>query len=240
MGERADSFGPLAAQYERTRPGYPKEAVGVALSNGARAVADIGAGTGKLTAVLVSLGLEVVAVEPDEQMAAVLAVRLPGVELRPGRAEALPLEDASCDALFFGQSWHWADSAQAGREAARVLRAGGSLALLWNISDDEVGWVRRLRQLTGSEATVGDFRPPPPPAGFCEGHRHHSDSSRFLSRSLLIELVSTWSTVSTLPAARRAEVLAAVEELVSSEPALSASEEIRLPQLCVTCYYHRL
>src|SRR6202035_3138514 len=117
------SFGPVAATYDRVRPGYPHDAVTWSLADGVRNVAgrqgegrrvrlrvlDIGAGTGALTHHLVSRGLDVVAVEPDPQMRAVLAERVPRADVRAGSAEDLPLEDGEIDAVVGGQMWHWGD-----------------------------------------------------------------------------------------------------------------------------------
>ena len=140
----ARSFGSHAAEYERGRPSYPAEAVAWLVPAGATAVVDVGAGTGKLTAALVAPGRRVVAVDPDPQMLAALRGRLPDVETREGTGEALPFTDASVDALMFGQSWHWVDAARGSLEAARVLRPGGVLGLVWNIRDESVAWVAEL------------------------------------------------------------------------------------------------
>jgi SAM-dependent methyltransferase len=58
-------------------------------------------------------------------------------------ADALPLPDASFDAVLVGQAWHWFDADQAFAEVARVLRPGGVLAALWN-DDAGVDWVRGM------------------------------------------------------------------------------------------------
>jgi 16S rRNA A1518/A1519 N6-dimethyltransferase RsmA/KsgA/DIM1 with predicted DNA glycosylase/AP lyase activity len=65
----ASSFGVAATAYAEHRPDYTQAAVGWALepAPGPR-VLDLGAGTGKLTATLVALGAEVIAVEPDPAM----------------------------------------------------------------------------------------------------------------------------------------------------------------------------
>jgi SAM-dependent methyltransferase len=96
-------------------------------------VLDLGAGTGKLTQVLAARYARVIAVEPLDELRALLAVRVPGAEVRAGAAEAIPLDDASVDAVFAGQAFHWFANDTAVGEIARVLRPGGVLALLWNV-----------------------------------------------------------------------------------------------------------
>ncbi|MFD8385335.1 class I SAM-dependent methyltransferase [Streptomyces sp. NPDC059679] len=56
---------------------------------------------------------------------------LPAVRALPGSAEAIPLPDASVDAVLAGNAMHWFDMAVAGPEIARVLAPIGILAGLW-------------------------------------------------------------------------------------------------------------
>lgn len=146
---QARSFGAAARLYDATRPRYPRSAVEAALGRAPRRVADVGAGTGILTALLVGCGRDVVAVEPDAQMAAVLAERVPGVPVLVGRAEALPLADGAVDAVTCGQAFHWFDAPVALPELRRVLRPGGVLAATWNVRDHRVPWVARLSDVVG-------------------------------------------------------------------------------------------
>jgi SAM-dependent methyltransferase len=115
-------------------------------------VLDLGAGTGKLSATLIALGAEVIAVEPDPAMLAELRRLLPSVRALGGSAEAVPLPDASVDAVLAGNAMHWFDMDVAGPEIARVLVPGGVLAGLWNVMDDRVGWVAGLEQVSPSAA----------------------------------------------------------------------------------------
>ncbi len=146
------SFGAAATAYAEHRPVYAGAAVEWALEpvrdRHPLRVADIGAGTGKLTAMLVRLGAAVTAVEPDPQMLAELRRTLPEVRSVPGSAEELPLADASVDAVLAGQAMHWFDLDRALPEIARVLAPGGVLAGLWNVDDDRVGWVAELSAIS--------------------------------------------------------------------------------------------
>jgi SAM-dependent methyltransferase len=126
-------FDPVAEDYERGRAGWPAAAVeGVA----ADSVLDLGAGTGKLTRLLVERFAHVIAVEPLAGMRAVLERVGPETESLTGHAEAIPLEDASVDAVFVAEAFHWFDHSAAALEIARVLRSGGTLRLLFNVWED--------------------------------------------------------------------------------------------------------
>jgi SAM-dependent methyltransferase len=153
---RATSFGSEADTYEAARPDYPFEAVAwmlETLAPGARRIADVGAGTGKLTRVLVEApDAQVVAIDPDPAMLAKLRETVPGVPTFVGTAEALPLPDASLDALVLGQAWHWVDPAAGSAEVGRVVRPGGTLGLIWNSRDNRVDWVRRLTEIMHASA----------------------------------------------------------------------------------------
>ena len=135
--QRALSYGVRAELYDRVRPHYPPQALSPLLAALPAApkrcrVVDVGAGTGKLTAVLAQAGLDVDAVEPDPRMRTVLTERLRAIRVHAGRGEQLPLDQASVDAVVYGNSWHWVDPAAGANEALRVLRPNGVLAMLWN------------------------------------------------------------------------------------------------------------
>jgi 16S rRNA A1518/A1519 N6-dimethyltransferase RsmA/KsgA/DIM1 with predicted DNA glycosylase/AP lyase activity len=92
----ACSFGAAATAYAEHRPDYAQAALRWALEPARDLrVIDLGAGTGKLTAVLVALGVEVIAVEPDPAMLSEARRGLPAVRVLSGSAEAIPLPDAS-------------------------------------------------------------------------------------------------------------------------------------------------
>jgi SAM-dependent methyltransferase len=123
-------FARSAQAYERGRPGYPDDAVDrLAAALPGRQVVDLAAGTGKLTRALTARGLDVVAVEPIAEMRAAIA---PPARAVDGTAEAIPLPDASADAVTVAQAFHWFNGDRALAEIHRVLRPGGVLALIWN------------------------------------------------------------------------------------------------------------
>jgi SAM-dependent methyltransferase len=130
--EQARSFNRVAEAYERGRPGWPHEVLDLVPVPDDATVLDVGAGTGKLTRVLAARYARVIALEPLEELRAILAERVPQAEALPGVAEAIPLDDGSVDAVFTGQAFHWFANDVAVAELARVLRPGGVLARMWN------------------------------------------------------------------------------------------------------------
>lgn len=148
------SFGTAAAEYDRFRPRYPEEAVRWALDGlpAPARVVDLGAGTGILTRAVLALGHEVVPVEPDPGMRVQLDRAIPGTTALAGSAESMPLPDGSADAVLVGQAYHWFDREAAHAEIARVLRAGGTFAPIWNTRDERVPWVAELSRV----AHLGD------------------------------------------------------------------------------------
>jgi SAM-dependent methyltransferase len=135
----AAGFGAAADLYERARPSYPPEAVEWIVERtrlgAGRTVVDLGAGTGKLTRLLVATGARVLAVEPVAEMRAKLEQVVPGVHAVDGTAEALPLPDGAADAITVAQAFHWFDRERALPELHRVLAPDGFLVLLWNSRD---------------------------------------------------------------------------------------------------------
>lgn len=125
-------FNRLAGDYA-ARPGYPPGLVArlAALAGGAGArAADLGAGTGLLSRPLAAAGLCVHAVEPARAMLAALEPPPPGVTLLQAAAEATGLPAGAFDLVVLADALHWTDAARCGREAARLLRRGGAVAVV--------------------------------------------------------------------------------------------------------------
>jgi SAM-dependent methyltransferase len=217
---RARSFGAVAADYDRLRPAPPDPAVRWALPADCGVAVDLAAGTGLLTRVVARYVPRVVAVEPDERMRAQFRARAPQLEVRPGRAEAIPLPDGFADTVLVGSAWHWVDPERALPEIARVLRVGGRLAVLWTGRDRTVGWVRELSAgppgWSGLESGPGPDAPdvehrrelrvpaggpfgPPEPATF--------GFTRTMPLEDLVAWLGTHSAVLVAPPAQRAAYL---------------------------------
>jgi SAM-dependent methyltransferase len=237
---RAKSFGPVAATYDRVRPGYPPDGVAWLLEEAGanqiaraarRRVLDLGAGTGALTRDLVARGLDVVAVEPDPNMRAVLEARVPRADVRAGSAEELPVDDGDIDAVIGAQMWHWVDLGRATAEVARVLRHGGTFGLLWNLRDERVQWMAELGSVFGGDdvhSRAADVTLPPG-APFTATAARDFRWSQELAPTDIVDLVATRSHVQVLPDAERAAVLGRVGDFVASHPAVAGRGRIVVP-----------
>jgi ubiquinone/menaquinone biosynthesis C-methylase UbiE len=131
-----ERFSGAAERYARFRPGYPDALVDWVLTTagvrpGGR-VADVGCGTGICTRMLASRGLDVVGLDPNEDMLAE-ARAAGGAEYRRGEATATGLPDASVDLVTVAQAFHWFDLDPALEEFARILRPEGHVAALYNL-----------------------------------------------------------------------------------------------------------
>ncbi len=128
-------FNDRTSDYVKYRPAYPAAAIDAILSGLAPpeqlVAADIGAGTGISARLLGDRGVRVVAVEPGEAMRRAAAPH-PGVRWVAGRAESTGLKSEAFDLVLSAQSFHWFRPPDALLEFARVLNAGGRLAIVWN------------------------------------------------------------------------------------------------------------
>lgn len=248
------SFGAAASAYAEHRPDYARGAVSWALEHApGHRVLDLGAGTGKLTATLAAMDVEVIAVEPDAAMLSELRRALPGARALAGSAEAIPLPDGAVDAVVAGNALHWFDMAVAGPEIARVLVPGGTLAGLWNVLDDRVAWVNALQQISGHAAigprdahstwraaTAGLHLPPaggaarfgaPEQAEFAHGQQRTAQS--------LLATLSTRAGMLVMPEAERAAALARMATFLAGQPE-TATGPFTLPMQTGVLRVHRL
>jgi len=225
---RARSFGSVARTYDRARASYPLEAVGWVLEHigagAGRRVLDLGAGTGRLSAVLLGIGVEVVAVEPDDAMRGLVPA---GAQALAGTAEHVPLPDGSVDAVLVGQAWHWFDHEQALAQVHRVLRPCGVLGLLWNVFDDRVPWVAELVAAVVAEDRLSAMDDELPYAGEPVPERRQFAHSQAVTRDLLVDNLASRSRTVLMPPAARKDLLRRVHEL-------APADAFALPWVCDT------
>jgi len=208
------AFGSQAEAYERGRPGWPADTVASLLERwGARDVVDLAAGTGKLTRLLVDHA-DVTAIEPVDGMRAVLARQVPQARVLSGTAEEIPLPDASVDAVFVAEAFHWFDLDRAPAEIARVLRPGGHLAVLFNQLDTDEPWFADLHEIVMAHRLPGPQMPHTVPwreaieAQFGALSDEEGPHEHVVSRDEQVAQIASFSSIGGLPQAQREAALA--------------------------------
>jgi SAM-dependent methyltransferase len=224
----AEQFASVAGAYERGRPDYAPAVVGalaaeLRIAPGA-AVLDLAAGTGKLTRALLAAGIDAVAVEPQASLRDVLAASVGSDRALDGLAEAIPLADASVDAVTVGDAFHWFDQRAALEEIRRVLRPKGGLALLTTVPDwGGASWAHDLGTL------IQSTRPEHPhfdgPSwrdavnaadGWTEPREIRVTTPHPADPERIVDHVASISWVAAMPEAERSETLAQIGALVSA------------------------
>ncbi|HEV2592457.1 MAG TPA: methyltransferase domain-containing protein, partial [Gaiellaceae bacterium] len=185
-------------------------------------VADVGAGTGKLTRLLLSTHATVIAIEPVEAMRGVLLDRVPGCVVLDGVAEELPLEDASMDAVTVAQAFHWFDHAKAIPELHRVLRPGGHLVLIWNSRDMRDPLQRALEDLLAPLREDAPYqlggvwrKPLDESVLFGPPQEQQFTIEQQLTRQGVRDRITSTSFVAAMPEGEREKLLAHVDELTA-------------------------
>ncbi len=210
------SFATVADAYDRARPSYPPEAAAWLVGTQPATVVELGAGTGKLTELLVAAGHDVIATDPLPEMLARLRERVPGARTAVASAERIPVASRSVDVVVCAQSFHWFNHPVALDEIARVLRPGGVLALVWNTRDEGIPWVRKLSALIGaSEAeTSKDLAGPARDSDlFDDWHEREFRFWQSLRRDGLADLVRSRSYVAVMSDHQRDSLIARVGAL---------------------------
>jgi ubiquinone/menaquinone biosynthesis C-methylase UbiE len=227
----ARAYDEIAELYERARPGWPGAAVDLAARelelDRTATVLDLGAGTGKLTRVLVERFARVLAVEPLRGMRNVLESVVPKAEALAGEAERIPLPDASVDAVFSADAFHWFDGELALAEIARVLRPHGGLAILWNATErptePSIAAAGELVNKRGSpERQVdryasGAWREPFARSRFQALEEAHFDNPQIVDREGMVAYLASMSWIAVLPESERTELLDEVRGLLDAE-----------------------
>ena len=150
-----DRFTNKAKKYEQYRPEYTEEALTEILRLSGilpytkQKVADIGAGTGKFTKLLLNRGFEVYAIEPNDQMRSIAEMKFKGIEnfnSISATSEDTTLDDKSVSLITVAQAFHYFDLDRTKKEFMRVLKPGGKVALLWNFRLRDSEFIREYEE----------------------------------------------------------------------------------------------
>ena len=131
-------FSELAKAYVN-RPGYSLKVLDIIGNTpeeqrASKKIADVGAGTGKLTENLLDLGYTVDAVEPNSSMMGegIAYTKSRNVIWKQGSGEKTGLESNTYDWVLMGSSFHWVDFKQGTKEFHRILKEEGKFTAVWN------------------------------------------------------------------------------------------------------------
>ena len=170
-----------------------------------RPVAEVGAGTGKLTKELLKRGLKVSAVEPNEAMRTIgiRNTRGESVTWSVGTGEATGLPAASAYAVLFGSSFNVVDQTRALAEVARVLVPRGWFACMWNHRDLDDPLQKRIEAIIKAqlpEYSYGSRREDPTAVIDASGRFSTVGSieGRFVWRMSAADIVEAWRSHATL------------------------------------------
>jgi SAM-dependent methyltransferase len=228
---RRVSFDARAELYDAVRPSYPDALADDVIASAGRRILEIGAGTGKATAVFARRGASIVAIEPGPSMAAVLRRNVAG---RDVTVEVTTFEDwpiaGPFDAVIAAQAIHWVDPRVRYVKIAEVLGPGGTLAVIRNEKDH---MPRDLRaELDDAYARWFPGATEPPPETEVEHARHEipgeiEASRRFgtvdiheypwterYTTARYLELLDTYSDHAVLTPAQRAPLYQAIAEAI--------------------------
>lgn len=246
----AVGFDVAADVYEKARPGYPDAAIDLlteVLPEGV--IADVAAGTGKLTSALAARGLRVVGAEPVEGMRRAFGLAVPNVAMVGATAERLPFAQGALAGATVAQGFHWFDTHAAVASLARCIRSGGVLAVVWNVRDQRVPWVKALTDIIDPYETDGKhvprYRDQAWRAGFVEGGPfremsvHDVDHAQDTDASGLRARVASVSFIAVLPEDERTRVLDDVARLAAEHPDLAGRERFTFPYVTEVHLFER-
>ena len=227
--------------YHQVRPGYSPAVIERlrALAPDAAVIADIGAGTGKLTAMLSDAypAATVIGIDPSAPMRQALALTCPTVQVRAATAEDTGLAAGSVDVAAVAQTWHWVDVEAASAELARILTPGAVALLVWNNLDVSIPWVHRLSRImhAGDVLKPGFFPEVAAPLSLIEESRTTFEQN--LLAEEIIALARTRSYWLGSSPRTRERVEDNLRWYLYEHLGFSATESVALPYRCDAFYY---
>ncbi len=241
--ERRLVFGEAAELYDRSRPSYPSvlidDLVALAGLDGGRTVLEVGAGTGKATAMLAARGIPVLAIEPSAKMAAVArrnCAAYPGVEIELRDFERWLPGGREFPLICAAQSWHWIEPELRYARARAAACRGGLLAAFWNRPRWDRSQLRaELAAVYRKHAPELDRELPMHPAnelvldgdgdwlveveaatGWQRGEVRSYDWTQTYSPAQYAELIGSLSETLLMDSDRRRELLAAIRAAIEA------------------------
>lgn len=207
-------------------------------------VADVGAGTGKLTENLIEIGLKGFAIEPN------LSMRMEGKRLAGGDSfqwiegfgEVTSLPDSSVDWVLMGSSFHWTDQPVALREFFRILKPKGFFTAIWNPRDLEKSSLHREIEAKIHEIVPGLKRASSGAAAYTKGLEQILLKSGEFGGLIFVEALHTvemnqerylgaWRSVNDIQAQagpqKFTEILTAIEQVISNMSVISVPYKTR-------------
>ncbi len=201
-------------------------------------ILDVGAGTGILTGQLQRAGLKLWSCDPSMPMLEQLRLSLPDVPAVCSSAEELPFNSRTFTAMVVAQAFHWFDPAQVLDEFDRVLIDDAILAVVWNLRDESVDWVRNLTDLiefrSGGRpldaAVAIESYKAVESSGLFEPHLSQSfDNPQNLNMDLLASRVRSTSFVAAMPLDSQSELVSEALALVGESADPTGSGQFEYP-----------
>lgn len=226
--------------YQSGRPTYPKQLIpwlhDTLHITSAMTLVDLGAGTGKFTAILADTKAEIIAVEPVVEMLGQLQTSFPDVQTLQASATEIPLADNSVDVVFCAQAFHWFASAEVLAEIRRILKPQGYLGLIWNARDETHDWVAQLTRIMAPykagtpsyyQAEWRKFFPAKGFSGLQKQVFEHYHQGTF--QNVVIDRAMSVSFIAALPESEQVKVRQQITEMAGHYPELADKENITFP-----------
>lgn len=251
LKNRATAFGVFAKDYQKYRRSYDRRLYKLlfsVLKNKEVSILDVGCGTGKSTEpVLTNAGdhkVTLSGIDPDEAMLGEARKSAKknklSIEYLQGKADKLPFEKETFDAVISGAAFHWFGDKRSMAQIRKVLKTGGVFFVFWT------QYVKSNKPVIGSDiykkyswkVIPKKFRAQAYVSGLLTsaGFRNVNEAMIAFSEKTSIEgslgLIKTNSTYSMMsPATRKSfmrEMTAAYKKAIGTKKAFINKEELRI------------